>query len=506
MNASDRRLLIGLLCLAAALLFLGLDTSYLWQDEAETAVLARNVLHYGYPRAFDGTHLLHLPFATSRGYVWVFHQWMQFYLAAASFLLFGITTWAARVPFALLGVVAIGLTWVLAQRLFHDRAVTGLATVFLVTSAPFLLQMRQCRYYAPMAVFTLWSLLAYWRWLHGQRGAGFLWFAGMLLLFHTNWMASAALGAAVLGHWTLSGGHRSIASQAVARWSLAFAVLAIPWILYARAWEHGMGRSDLVHVWHNLQFYVRMVNSFIIPLGALGVLALWLVWRVRLRPRAEESQALSLIGWTVGMLGLALMLGRQHFFRYLVGIIPLLYLVAAWLLVKGCAARPRLLAVLALLMAFTDVLHRPDHLLQGSPRVYLADFFHQALGQEADSTKGIITFLNTHAREGESVKIRYSIAPLVFYTRLRVETEPYAFFQPTTPDWVVFQRGLIPRKYYDSQEYRTVLAQYEAIQTDIPDNYWGNAAEPYLALAPERLQVPRVTIYRKRSSRPIHAF
>ena len=104
---------------AAVLLFTRLGDRYLWQDEAETAIVARNLLRCGYPSAYDGTHLLHLQFAAAQPphYVWVFHPWVQFYLAAASFAAFGVTTWAARFPFALLGLGCVVLVWRLARQL-----------------------------------------------------------------------------------------------------------------------------------------------------------------------------------------------------------------------------------------------------------------------------------------------------------------------------------------------------------------------------------------------------
>ncbi|MBU4342578.1 MAG: hypothetical protein KKG21_01055, partial [Candidatus Omnitrophica bacterium] len=52
-------ILLGLLlALSLFLIFKNLSNNYLWQDEAESAVYGRNIIKYGYPRAFDGTNLL----------------------------------------------------------------------------------------------------------------------------------------------------------------------------------------------------------------------------------------------------------------------------------------------------------------------------------------------------------------------------------------------------------------------------------------------------------------
>ena len=47
-----------ILALAAFLLLFGLDNRPFWQDEAETAGLAKNVLKYGVPRAYDGVNII----------------------------------------------------------------------------------------------------------------------------------------------------------------------------------------------------------------------------------------------------------------------------------------------------------------------------------------------------------------------------------------------------------------------------------------------------------------
>src|SRR5437762_8621078 len=63
--ASDRRFRArrwlapaAIACATAVLLFWNLTDTYLWQDEANTAVLAVRLLEYGRPLAYDGRNLL----------------------------------------------------------------------------------------------------------------------------------------------------------------------------------------------------------------------------------------------------------------------------------------------------------------------------------------------------------------------------------------------------------------------------------------------------------------
>jgi len=503
---SEHALLSALLIGAVALLFTRLDAAYLWQDEAETAVIARNVLCFGYPRAFDGTHLLYLPFATHRpGYVWVFHGWIQFYLTAASFLVWGITTWAARWPFAVLGLGSVAATWRLARTFFADRQVALLGTFFLVTSVPFLLHMRQCRYYAPMVFFSLCALLAYWQWLARGRFSGLLWLAAMVLALHSIWTSSVMLLLGMGGHWRFSGGRALRRGREALPWLIAFLIFAISWVWYAHVWEHGT--HDLMRdLWRNSSFYVRMINSYTVPLGfILAVLAVqWGRGKRHAPVPPTIRSALSLLGWVIGACLVVLLPGRQHFYRYLLIIVPLLYLLTAWWLVGWLGRHPVLLTGIVVLMVTTDVLHRPDHLLSGTPRFFLADDVYELTHDVPDSTRGIVTFLITHATPGETVKIRYAIAPLVFYTALRVDTRPMAFFEETYPDWIVFQREWISDDFYHQPYYASIASQYEQIHTIIPDHLWGNAPDPFLHRFRPPTNWSGVVIFRKRHAVPDH--
>ncbi|MBI4598447.1 MAG: glycosyltransferase family 39 protein [Candidatus Omnitrophica bacterium] len=502
-------LLLGVLLLGAAvLLFTRLDAAYLWQDEAETAVVSRNVLRFGYPRAFDGIHLLHLPFATHRpGFVWVFHGWIQFYLTAASFLLFGITTWAARAPFALLGLGSIVLTWRMAKTFVGDRQVAGLTTFLLATSVPFLLHMRQCRYYAPMVVFSLCALLAYWRWLARARFSGWSWLISMLLAFHSAWTASVMLLLGMAGHWWFSSGRAMRRGRETLPWVIAFSVLATAWMLYAHALEHGT-HNLLRDLWRNSSFYVKMINSYTVPLGL--ILAALIIPRCRRMPQAPvpdaTRSALHLLGWVIGACLLVLLPARQHFYRYLLIIVPLLYLLTAWGLLRWLGHRPIALAATVLVMVATDVLHRPDRLLHGTSRLFLADYVYELTHDVPDSTRGIVEFLNAHAAPGETVKIRYSIAPLVFYTSLRVDTRSAAFFEHTYPDWIVMQQELMPQHSYTEPYFSDIITHYELIHTAIPDHLWGHAPDPFLHRFRPVTDWPGVVIFHKRAThQPTHA-
>jgi hypothetical protein len=75
----------GLAAIAALLVLPGLGATSLWEDEAKTAFVARNVLHTGLPMASDGRNVVSL-FTDNRDIrdgLFIWQPWLQIYLAAS---------------------------------------------------------------------------------------------------------------------------------------------------------------------------------------------------------------------------------------------------------------------------------------------------------------------------------------------------------------------------------------------------------------------------------------
>src|SRR5260370_33190895 len=104
-----------LAALGLALLLTNLGSGYLWADEGDPAVLAANIVKWGIPKAWDGVTFVDSDKGARLNHdlVMVTNPWLQYYVAAASFLIFGKHTFSARLPFAIAG----WLTVLLAYRL-----------------------------------------------------------------------------------------------------------------------------------------------------------------------------------------------------------------------------------------------------------------------------------------------------------------------------------------------------------------------------------------------------
>ncbi len=530
---SSRRIdpwIILLLAAGAVLLLanLGDANGRLWQDEAETAVLAKNTLLYGYPRAFDGVNRLNPALPLAPGEAWTYHPWLSMYVLAGSFALLGATTFAARLPFALMGLASVLLFHRMVQRMTGDRALARWAGLLLVTSVPFLLHMRQCRYYAPSVLLSLWSVLAYWRFFCAytvpdtSRGGRYSsrdleLSAALALLFHANHGVFGPVAAALTGHFIFT---RYTVPDTAKPWGRALLVgavvlaLTLPFALYLQAGQHH-GELAWKEIRHHAEFYFRQVNKFVLPVAPWAIaLALW---RPHFRDLFGDREtalrsSFGIAAWLIGIGFLFLIFGPvQRHFRYLVFLIPWLLLVQAALL-RALFLRSRAAGVAAfILFALTDLHYTGPAALAAQvpairaklsspnvkPRCILLEMAGELTHTYRGPMDGVIEILSQRAKPGQTIKIPYGDPTVLFYTDLVLEpiVRPEDFLRETYPDWVVLRRDWIPGEFFGSRYHQNLLETYRKHELDAPDIPWQNRPDPgYHRFRTDREAAPLVVL------------
>jgi 4-amino-4-deoxy-L-arabinose transferase-like glycosyltransferase len=128
-----------------------LGETYLWDDEAETALLAQSILAAGVPKALVNGQWVREDSPPTRNHagIWVWNTWFSLYLAAASFKILGVSTFSARLPFALAGLLSLLLSLPVFRKITKDPFTAALGAGLMATSVPYLLYVRQCHYYLP---------------------------------------------------------------------------------------------------------------------------------------------------------------------------------------------------------------------------------------------------------------------------------------------------------------------------------------------------------------------
>jgi 4-amino-4-deoxy-L-arabinose transferase-like glycosyltransferase len=367
------------LSLAAAWLFLAnLGDQRLWDDEAQTALIAKTVMTDGVPRGYDGRNFFsqELGREYGRNYVYRWHTWLSFYLVAAAFSVCGVSEWTARIPFALMGLATVPLCYWFARSLWQSRRAAVLASLLLGTSVPFLILSRQCRYYSPCALFSLLGLIAYYQWMRGRRWGPLAFVVSAVLLFHSLFLYWAVLVIAVLIHAAIFHRDRLIK---VAVWSGVTLLLNAPWLVWLLSPPRVGGYPDRNDPW---TWPFSIFNRYMTEtyLHAFSPLLLVLLAVVGAVAKVREKKFVAMSADTVRSASLLLlfisvnyaflcMATPLYFFRYLAPAIPLLCLLAAKILDSAMRLHWSLgtaaLALILLLGSLPDYLYEITHHYSG---------------------------------------------------------------------------------------------------------------------------------------------
>jgi len=429
------------------LLFTNLGSGYLWADEGDTAVLARNILKSGVPSAWDGVTFMDSDFGArvNDHLVMVSSPWLQYYLTAASFLVIGQNTIAARLPFAIAGLLTVLAVYQIVSAATADRRTAVCAGILTLCSVQFLLFARQSRYYALAMLLTCLLIDRFLRMRSVATASVFALVA--VLLFHTHPIGLApvfALGALTFVSGTLS---------AQRRWFFltlpATLALTLPWFALTPS-----GYSENAALVPSVRdFFIRLAQygieaTSVTPLlGVIVLLAIVLIssssWKSL---QTGERNLLIAILASIAAYAVAMAMTQRTAalwvtgIRYTSAIIPLLAITAAILIQKISRGKCYVLVLLMLLFVCTKLaqitpwtcwaeknpdpenkivaLHVPVRTLDAFfPRedlLFVADLRQPSIG-----TAGrCIEFLRERAAPGDLIITNYESEPLYFHTGL----------------------------------------------------------------------------------------
>lgn len=496
---SDWTAAVCVAALAALLVLPSLGRQPLWQDEAQTAVIARTILDHGVPLGSDGRNQFsqELGKEYASGRLWRWHTWLSFYAVAGAFLLLGETTAAARLPFALCGIVTAGLCVLTAARLWRDRVAAAAAGLLCALSVPFLIFSRQCRYYTLAALLSLAALRAYLSLGSGSRAAA--WGLGVVavLLFHAHYVYCATLLASLLLHALLFERARLRPLLVI---SALVVLVNLPWIVWFAGVRPGGDRyfATVLDAGKLLRFtggYIALLGQFLPPwLLAVPPLVFAWHWRRRDGRRAPDRDLVSGVGLILVYCFVSILLlsalSPLLFYRYLAPLAPALFLLGGLLLASLYRITPWLAAAAGIALIATSPLSRYLHELRSPPDGPIA---------------GLVAFLDAHADPHDVVAISYGDMPLKFYTPLRV----IGGLTGESLDGIEEARWIVPRHYTNTGEDARIKALLEAMVRAHPERYrrhvlaapdmpFENREDPRLhrfRSAPRR--VPRVVVFER---------
>jgi len=454
--------LLAVFVISAAVLCWNLGARYLWQDEANTAVLGQRMMSYGRPLAYDGYNFISRDFYNpgetrklptgdpaeavryhaQRGdfkadTTWV-EPWGQFIVAGASLALFGHDTVPARLPFALAGALTAALLYAVVRGRLASPLAAVAAVALVLGNSFWVMHMRQCRYYALSSLFLLVTLETYLRWSEGRRWGGLVFIGAAWMWFQMDYGSVwPVLG--ILGRHALITRTRRLGEIVLV--FTGFCAVTAPFCLY----YHLAGRTEHMAIqWSNAIWSMLFeVNQFQFPLAMIPVV-LWLLWLKR--RDGPNTQSLPLVGLSLAIVCVLpiwmAMAGTFPFYRYIVPITTLSAIVAAYGIVETARLLPRAkdvrwllpstVAAATLFFLITNLPSRPGGLVfpeKHRLKYYLSSVVRPEIrlligdltgGGEDDPNRATVEFLRQRLKPGDEILCNYEDKPLMFYLPNRV--------------------------------------------------------------------------------------
>ncbi|RJP25890.1 MAG: hypothetical protein C4520_01685 [Candidatus Abyssobacteria bacterium SURF_5] len=438
-------LLYGILYAAAAFLLLyNLSDRLLWGDEAETALLGRNILEFGIPLVDDGKNVLTQypePWEANDAGVWTWNTWLSYYVAALSLGVFGQTTFAARFPFAAIGLLAVILMRKAARDLYDDEETAFVATLLLAFSVPFLLHARQCRYFSMLALGTIWLIIGYNRLVFmREKKYGLHVAVALAFLFYSSFISFVG-GAAGVGLHSLvqMKNRRETLREVFPFFALAGALIA-PWVLYSGLLGK-RGSVEFGGVADTLLYYIQRMNFHIFPVILLLLPPISLIARRVPVKRWLPGDKTGLLLFVIGGHFAVLSVFPFVYFRYLITVMPALFLLEARMLRRYVPARAARYFLVFLLAATNIPGIISLYPIRGDRRISLplAEFVAGITSDYEDAFEDVVGFLQDNAYESESLALTDPGYPFIFYTGMKVidARYPRSYEKVWEANWVL---------------------------------------------------------------------
>ncbi|VAX29033.1 hypothetical protein MNBD_NITROSPINAE05-962 [hydrothermal vent metagenome] len=450
------------------LLFSGLGDGALQVDEGMDTFVSTTILKYGVPMHSDGINATML-YADIYDGLFIYRTWVPYYLQALALDIFGHTTFAARLPFALVGVLSVIALYFLALKLTENKITAFLAALLLSSSVPALIYFRTARYIGLPVLLTLLLVYFYIRIFTDKPWKPYPFIIVAILFFHSMYVAFAGIILGILIHFVL---HRKEILPANARLvpkcALIIGVFTLPWMvaivpIFPNIAQFYVDTSDLIDtsklgLLKHFAGYLFQLNNYIFPFLLLPVLFL-----KSMRPLKREIHLLLICTLTLLIASSPHSIPMQH---YISSAFPLLAVLLAMILTMLFQKNFLAGAVLTGALIFSNLVHigpllplnffmQQRAIPPDSQSVYLnyarqtfareiqvASVFNEHLYEISHPYQGtldkIVGFFKTHGSAGQTCYIDNERESLAFYTGMKMVANEM-LNKDNPPDWIVLR-------------------------------------------------------------------
>jgi 4-amino-4-deoxy-L-arabinose transferase-like glycosyltransferase len=468
--------LCSLLIAASALMFFNLGNRYMWQDEAQTPLIAQTVVDRGLPYGTDGRNFFSQDSGMEYGknHIWKWHPWLTFYIAAPLIKIFGANNTTARLPFAILGLMTVMLSYFFVRELFGSKRKAMLASSMLALYVPFLILAKQSRYYSPEMFFCMLSLYSYVLYTRGGKWQ----MVGLLLsltaLFHTLYIYFFIVSFAVIIHAALFERKYLASTAGICAYAFVINLPAFFWLYNINFVGAHPNAMKLWQIAESFRAYFTQIlkglfSPFLLLLIPVYITAKYALKRELGTEGNEYISAVSLLLIFAAMAVIIMaVLAPTPFYRNLSGIVPVFAILTALMIAP--AFHIKTVAGIAAVLAVLVFIRLPD---------YLYEITHDYKGP----VKCMVDFFAKNGKSGGTIAITYGDMPLKFYTKMKVvgALEGSGYDMAKHADWIIIRRHVMEDRDAKMADYirkNLKASDYIMITLDCPDMYDENNDSP----------------------------
>ena len=491
--SSNNYILSLLILIASALVILpNLGRNFLWQDEAQTALISRSILVKGIPYGHDDKNSFSQESGAENGTggVYKWHPWIPFYIHAAFFYFFGQSDFVARLPDALFGIGTILLCFWTVRSTGKGTRASLLAAGILMLMIPFLLLSRQCRYYSMATFFSMGCVWSYFLFLQSKKYARLLILFFTTLLFHIQLIYGAIFIGSILLHLSLA---KRDSFKRILAPIIGILCFVLPWVFYTSdiSFQSRYGQFfDSIFIYRIFfSDFILQLAKYVIPFYFLLFLYIVVVWNrknIRNIWHSTKLHAYFYIIFTVLILTALSFTAPNSFFRYLAPLLPICAIVTAEIVELGF----RVNYILGYVGLVILLIHQP-----------VINYGYELTHDFKGPMEGLVGYLQQYAQTTDTVTISYGDMPIKWYTGLHVigGLSGDDMQKVDHARWIIIRKhpncnpGLKMANYLKAQLQKR---QYQKIIIDAPDTPYENREDPQNHIYRSAVE-DRISIYQR---------